>query len=586
MAATIVAAASRFLARSHSMWDWDEVLFCLGVRDYDVAQHHPHPPGYPLFIGAAKLIRPLVHSDFLSLQIVVLVSAAALLPLLFFFAREARFPFATALGGALIFVFLPNVWIYGGTAMSDEPSLALTLLACALLLRGCRSSGAYLAGAISLGLAAGIRPQALLVGVACGAVATLCQWRRSRRVVVIAAIGGAVVIAASYAGAALASQSVSAFIGIMRTQSRWVKYVDSFHNPHRPALGQLAPLFFFTPVAARAMEIVSILAALGAIAGIVLRRTGTLIALATFVPFAIFAWFMLDATAVSRYAIGYLPLHALLAADLITIAASAFRLPRAQSAIAVAASCILAASLAWWTWPAVKRIRSADAPPVLVMRWTLRHTYPGAGTLFVHAGLGPFADYFLSGYEKRFFERPDELPYSGYTDPAFVLLPFAVTADDATNFTRPHDRLWRIVRQRYFEASVIAPWDLLRFGDGWHDPEGDGVVNWRWMKRSSVTMLPPVNARGRLRLRVYAPLDILHSPPTVTVELNGAVVDRFVVSQPETERTLTVPSRQGGPNELRITTSESIIPARIHPGGDGRELGLKVLELSWQPAAL
>src|SRR5262249_31192456 len=161
---TVVAAASRVLARGHSLWDWDEALFCLGVRDYNVVQHNPHPPGYPLFIGAAKLLRLAVHSDYLALQIIVMLAGAALLPLLFFFAREARFPFGVAFGGALVFVFMPNVWIYSGTALSDVPSLALTLLACALLLRGCRSSRAYIARAIVLALPAGVRPPGAVRG--------------------------------------------------------------------------------------------------------------------------------------------------------------------------------------------------------------------------------------------------------------------------------------------------------------------------------------------------------------------------------------------------------------------------------------
>jgi len=194
IAGTFVGLVTRVLARGHSPWDWDEALFCLGVRDYNVVLHHPHPPGYPLFVGAAKLVRLAVHSDFLALQIVVLLSGAALLPLLFFFAREARFPFATAFGAALVFVFLPNVWIYSGSAMSDIPSLSLTLLACALLLRGCRSGRAYVAGAICLALAAGIRPQAMMVGLACGLVATIVRWRANRRAVVAAALLGALTV--------------------------------------------------------------------------------------------------------------------------------------------------------------------------------------------------------------------------------------------------------------------------------------------------------------------------------------------------------------------------------------------------------
>src|SRR5689334_24274888 len=93
---SLVAALSRVLARGHSMWDWDEALFCLGMRDYNVVQHHPHPPGYPLFILAGRFVKLFVHSDLLALQIVVMLTGAALVPFIVFFAREARFPFATA----------------------------------------------------------------------------------------------------------------------------------------------------------------------------------------------------------------------------------------------------------------------------------------------------------------------------------------------------------------------------------------------------------------------------------------------------------------------------------------------------------
>ena len=50
----LFVAATRVFARSRSMWEWDEALFALAIRDYDVTLHRPHPPGFPLFIGAAK----------------------------------------------------------------------------------------------------------------------------------------------------------------------------------------------------------------------------------------------------------------------------------------------------------------------------------------------------------------------------------------------------------------------------------------------------------------------------------------------------------------------------------------------------
>src|SRR3954451_25325443 len=48
-----------FLA-AHLVWlprtleDLDSVNCALGVRDFDVARHQPHPPGYPVYIALAK----------------------------------------------------------------------------------------------------------------------------------------------------------------------------------------------------------------------------------------------------------------------------------------------------------------------------------------------------------------------------------------------------------------------------------------------------------------------------------------------------------------------------------------------------
>jgi hypothetical protein len=417
------------------------------------------------------------------------------------------------------------------------------------------------------------------VGVACGAIATVVQWRQNRRVVIAAALLGAVTIAACYLGAAAASDPPGSYLGAVRLQSKWVRNVDSYHNAGRAPLRQLAPLFFYKPVAANVVELVSILAALGAVLGIATRRVSTLIALATFVPFAIFAWLMLDPTALSRYAIGYMPLHALLAADALAIAFS--RLRGGKEIVPAAASVILAASLAWWTWPATKRVRANDAPHIAAMRWVRHNAWPGAGTVFVHNGFGPFAEYLLPAYEKRYFEAYDDIPSGGYVEPAFILTGGLSKAADAHVFARPHDRLWRIVRQRYFEASVIPAWSMVRFGRGWHDAEGD----WRWMTASSETTLPPAGARSQLTMQFYVPLDALPAPPAIEVTLNGTLVERFVPTALEMKKSWTVAGRaDGGANELRITTSGAIVPARTHPGGDTRELGLKLWAITWQPS--
>src|SRR5688500_16738949 len=58
-AAVYAAAHLPFLARS--LEDIDSINFALGLRDFDVAQHQPHPPGYPLYIGIGHVALGLVR---------------------------------------------------------------------------------------------------------------------------------------------------------------------------------------------------------------------------------------------------------------------------------------------------------------------------------------------------------------------------------------------------------------------------------------------------------------------------------------------------------------------------------------------
>src|SRR5436189_3039612 len=160
---TVLVAATRLVALSKSIWDWDEGLFCLALRDYNVVFHHPHPPGFPLFIGAAKLIRLVVGDDFHALRAVSLIASMFVFPALYALARALRFPFRTSVIAALLFSFLPNVWYWGGTAFSDIFAVVLFLFGAALLLRdGGRWS--YLAGGVLFAATLLVRPQNLLLG--------------------------------------------------------------------------------------------------------------------------------------------------------------------------------------------------------------------------------------------------------------------------------------------------------------------------------------------------------------------------------------------------------------------------------------
>lgn len=415
-ALTLAVAATRFLAISRSLWDWDEALFGLALRDYDVAAYHPHPPGFPLFVGAARLLTLAGIDGFHALQALAVVASLFVFPAMFFLARELRASFFASIGAALFLAFLPNVWFFGGTAMSDVPSMVLAIAACALLLRGRRSPRALFLGGLVAGIAAGVRPQNLLIVFAPFVAAFLVRKRETLRAALIVIA----IVAASYGGAVVATGGWSLYREALAHHAAYIRAIDSFLSPIRPPLWKVFDDFFFWPYRAPAINVVIIaLALLG------LRRTNRL-ALAMFAPFAIFAWLELDFHSSSRFAIAYMPLYALLAAN------GAELLRRARGAVVAA----VVALMIVWSWPALRTVRTSDSPPVAACYW-IRANLPRGTTICVDESLGAHAALLLDGYDLR------------CTGSGWRLI------EGGNGFVRDRTHLARaITRPRYFEVTV------------------------------------------------------------------------------------------------------------------------------------
>lgn len=161
----LVAAAAYFALRTPALDEWDSVQFALGVGDFNLWRHHPHPPGYPLYELAGWVFSralPLGVPD--ALQLASALGGGLFVASWFAlgaqaFGRTVGAWSAVALGTLLITVMTAT------KALTD--GLGAGLLALALLLaRNRRLVPAALAGAA----AAGVRPQTfpvalLVVGV-------------------------------------------------------------------------------------------------------------------------------------------------------------------------------------------------------------------------------------------------------------------------------------------------------------------------------------------------------------------------------------------------------------------------------------
>ena len=567
------------MAVSRTLWDWDEAQFALAIIEYDAAGHRPHPPGFPLFLALANLARVVMPTDFRALQLVTTLAAMALFPVFFFLCRELRFTFPTAWSGSLLASFLPNVWFYGGTGFSDIPSLALTIGACATLLRGARERRALIVGAALLALAAAIRPQAILIGAAPALLAVWNQ-RRRRATVIEAMFIGASILAIAYGGAILASSSYGEYMATARKLREYLRSVDSFLSPGRPPLEVLFEFFFLRsiPGGIYARILVSAAAAGAVIATI--RRDGQVwLLVLIFLPFQIFAWLMLDYHSVSRYGVTYAPMYAILAA---AAAVGAFAWVPGFGRWGGAATVVLfTAGLARWSIPALSEVRRNPAPPVQAMEW-IRETTPESAVVYVHGSMMPFATYFIGDRKTFLVEHPRDLGNVVQAGDAIVVTETPLPLMSAKKFVRGRGVIFDIARRRYFETTIAPAAAWAQFADGWHPEEWHGGDVWLWMGERSRTLLPPASGPTVLKLSLEPALE--KGPPVVEIRLNGAIVDTISVDAP-LERTWTVQPLHDRWNELELKSDRYINPRNAGISADSRDLSVRLLGYDWRPSA-
>ena len=444
MVVSLVVAVTRVAAVARGPWDWDEILFLMGLQDYDVALHHPHPPGFPLYVLSARLLVAIGIDEFRALQSLNVVAGMLAVPAMAFVCRELRFRFDVSIAAAVIFAFLPNVWFFGGTAFSDVVSIVLAVAACGLLLRGARDGRSLVAGAVVLAVATGFRPQNLLVGMVPALLATWQQVRRRRFGTVASAIAcGVVIVIASYAGAVAATGEWYRYRDALVAHQQYLGAVDSFRSPIRPPLYQVFDDFFIRPFRFPVANVVtSLLAAMALIVAARRGRWPALLATATFGPFWILAWLTLDFHSSSRFSIGYMPLLAILSAEGLHLVTGARR-----RAWFTALTCILVAAMAVWTWPALTRVRNHYSPPLQAVQFLGSEQ----STIYVQKRLRPWAEYYLGD---RDLMHVDETLPPGAAGGVF-LREGRTAARGAVTFTWPRGHLWNIARRRYFEVAVV-----------------------------------------------------------------------------------------------------------------------------------
>ncbi len=171
----LVAIGARFISRTHLPLTWDSVQFVLGVIDYNILTHQPHPPGYFLYVHTAKLLGLMGLPPYLALVVMSVCAGGLTVGLAAWWAGWV-WGWRGGLVAAALTLFSPLAWVYatrGDTyAISGFFSLLVGYL-CWRMLTDPEQS--VWPAAVGIGLAGGFRPTDALF------LAPLWLWVMRRR---------------------------------------------------------------------------------------------------------------------------------------------------------------------------------------------------------------------------------------------------------------------------------------------------------------------------------------------------------------------------------------------------------------------
>jgi len=154
---------SRLPYRARMLYNWDAVQFALALKEYDVAKHQPHPPGYILYVGLGRMVNWLLEDATASYVLLAVVLSGATTCVVYFLAHAA-YGRVTALAAATLLAVSPLFWFYGSVGLTYAAEALCASVIAYFAFRAARGSAgdAWLAAGY-LGLAGGVRQSILLL---------------------------------------------------------------------------------------------------------------------------------------------------------------------------------------------------------------------------------------------------------------------------------------------------------------------------------------------------------------------------------------------------------------------------------------
>lgn len=126
---------SRIIFTNKYVYHWDGIQYILGVKDFDILSHQPHPPGFFNYIFMGKIADLFLHNPEKSLNYLGIILSAISVIFFYFIVLEIFKSKEDAIWCSLLFLSSPVIWFYGEIVNSFVPEMCFLLLFVYILLK-------------------------------------------------------------------------------------------------------------------------------------------------------------------------------------------------------------------------------------------------------------------------------------------------------------------------------------------------------------------------------------------------------------------------------------------------------------------
>lgn len=566
MVALLVVAAVHVTSIPLTLWEYDEPLFVMAVEKYEPLIHQPPPPGYPLYIGFAKLLRPFLGTPFNTL--IQISAGATLIGFLAFFAAFRAVSRSTRVGafGAFLFYLSPAMLIHATLPQSDAGALALFAIAMWLMIRAIDQPTTLNATLMALACAVtiGWRLQFCIavVPMFLAAVLMLRTWRERFAAVQWFAIA----CAAWLIPLVILTGGPELFWKWMSGQAAYFAEHDADLSRSGRSASQIALRFIAHPWGPKLLAApVLVLALLGLVDAFRTRARAILPIVVMVVAYLGFALVMMDPADGVRYALPAVPGIALLA----VMGLEWMRRLTRGMLVDWALLGLYGLGAYLYCGDLLRQRAAVPSPPVAAITH-LRAIAPKNAVILYDMPLKPHALHLLREYTRT---RVDEglLRFGHRTDvPIYELTDSATAAEGGAVFQwTTGDAYTKLTRGHYGAASIVPLPVTKRFQAvaGISPPERTASGSWRWIGDEGVILLPDLG-KPKVKLTFATPADYPYEAIFMIVSMNDHAVATVNV-----KRGATVPiviAVPPGRAKINILPERYFVPAKL-PGSKSRD---------------